>query len=123
MKLHDFGFSEGINFGKPWRISFSTGFVRKYNLQDHKYVYLSVPEISNKGIKIGFIFNKNDQIVDGAHPLKLSKHPRSPRFQIQPKSWFEMYSINQDEINGDYPVMETTDPKLGKTYIVLISKK
>lgn len=111
-----------VSINKGYRISFNVYMVKKYNLEDCKYCYITKPEMDRKSIKVGFVFTK-DATLFNVSPSKLSKHPSSFRFQISPKRWFTEFNIDPSLVAGNYPAFEKTDPKIGKVYWITLSKE
>jgi hypothetical protein len=105
------------------RISFNVSFVKKYNLKEYKFCYISAPENDRSFTRISFIFTKDTSLIPNVNPFSLTKHPRVDRFQITPKSWFDNYHIRPQDLEGNWTPIEKNDPKIGRYFQINIEKK
>jgi hypothetical protein len=118
-----FSGNESIIIHNAGRISFNVSFVKRHNLKDCKYCYMSAPENDRKYIKINFAFTQDTSLFPDINPFKLNLHPKSQRFQITPKSWFDQYHIKSSDVEGIWAPLEKSDPRAGKIFQISVERK
>ncbi|MBR9690784.1 hypothetical protein GOV08_03810 [Candidatus Woesearchaeota archaeon] len=118
-----FSGNELITIHKAGRISFNVNFVKKFNLRENKFCYLSAPENDRNFIKINFAFTKDTALMPDVNPFKLNLHPKSDRFQITPKSWFDQYHLKPENIEGEWVPIEKSDQRIGRYFQINVERK
>ena len=109
--------SNTISLNKSESIGFASGFMKKYNLTDFRYVSLFFDKEGEE--KIGFQFSK-EKSGKSSFTLIYSENRQSASAVC--RSFFRTFGIEVKKYQGKYEPVEFTDPQHGKIFYIVLSK-
>lgn len=113
-------FTPTISITKIGGIGLSSGFCRRYSVENYKGVKLYFDKNSNV---IGLKFLNEE--ADGMFKLRtneLKNNDKNNGLFFMCKSFFESYAIDYSKLAKKYSPEEISDAKIGKMYIIKLSK-
>ncbi len=104
-------FSPTITIAKTGGIGLSSGFHRKYKLEQYKAAKLYYDQVSGA---IGIRLLEAQQ--EGS--FKLNVRPKDGGAYLAAKSFMDRYTISADKYAGKYKAKDVEDEKFGKIFVI-----